>query len=129
MKKIQYFGIKFPFTVENEDGMLLDLNESFDGKVVSQLIHVMLTSKGERIRMPDFGTDLMRFVFDPNDETTWDKIKEDARNSVAKYVQNATLNNVEVFSDENNEHTKIIKMNISIKKGNSVNTSNVIVRI
>ena len=74
----QYYGIKFPFTSNNLDGFFLDLNEEVRDKVASELLHVILTPKRSRIRKPDFGTNLIKFVFNENDEMSWEEIKSEA---------------------------------------------------
>ena len=59
----QYYGIKFPFTSNNLDGFFLDMNERVEDKIASEILHVILTPKRSRIRKPDFGTDLAKFIF------------------------------------------------------------------
>ena len=40
------------------------------------LKNLILTRKGERLYMPDFGTNLLKFIFEPNDITTQSEIDD-----------------------------------------------------
>ena len=73
----QYYGIKYPFTINNDSGLFIDLNETKDDDILSQILHVIMTRKNTRIKMPDFGTDLIKYIFELNDESTWSNIKSE----------------------------------------------------
>ena len=79
MAKKQFFGIKYPFQNETEGECFMDLNASFKEKVKSEILHVIFTPKGQRYRNPDFGTDLIKYLFEPNDEEVWSKIKSEIK--------------------------------------------------
>lgn len=94
----QYYGIKYPFTNNNYDGHFIDLNTDIDGSVASEIAHVILTRKGTRIRKPEFGTKLINYIFDPNDELTWENIQDEIKTEVGRYVPNAVINDVAVIA-------------------------------
>ncbi len=58
-------NINFPFK-ESPKGFFLDLNRNSNNAVKADLAHLLLTRKGERLYMPDFGTDLISFLFFSN---------------------------------------------------------------
>ena len=64
MAKKQFFGVKYPFLNDNERHFYVAANESVADKVRSQLMHIVFTPKGQRIRNPEFGTDLIKYIFD-----------------------------------------------------------------
>lgn len=114
----QYYDIKFPFTANNLDGFFIDLNNRFKDKVLSEMLHVILTPKNSRLRMPEFGTDLIKYIFEPSDAGTWNSIKQEIKESVTKYVPKATLNDVSVLKNEDeDEHKLILKIDYSVKEG------------
>lgn len=122
MGKTQYYNIKFPFTANNNNNFFLDLNEDIEDKVASEIAHVILTPKRTRIRMPDFGTDLIKFIFEPNDTGSWDDIEEEVKNSVNKYVEGVTILKVDVLKninegEEENEENIILDIKYNINKG------------
>ena len=115
--KKQYFGIKFPFTSNNENGFFIDLNETIDEKVGSEIAHLILTPKGTRIMMPNFGTNLIKYLFNPNDNETWGDVEEEIISCVNRYIPNVRINKVEVLKQENEENTIFIDVHFSVKLG------------
>lgn len=101
MSKLQHYGIKFPTTIKSFEKTLLDLDiKTVDG-IRSELFHLIFTPKGQRIRYPDFGTNLIQFIFNPNDSQTWQDIKSEIKNSVAQFIPNTTLNDIEIYETDN----------------------------
>ena len=86
MANIQRYGIKFPITILSSDNTLIDLNEEQSDEVYSQLIHLIFTPKGQRLRNPDFGTRLIQYIFNPNDSETWGDILMEIKETVSKYI-------------------------------------------
>ena len=101
----QHYDIKFPFTDNNSEGNFIDLNNTIDDKVASEIAHVILTKKGTRIRRPDFGTDLIKYIFEPNDSVTWEGVQSEIKTAVQKYVPNAVINDVAVIKSSADEQT------------------------
>ena len=77
MAKTQKYGIKYPFSSENDENIFFDLNENRTDEVTSKVLHVIFTPKGQKIRDPEFGTDLISYIYDPNDDESFDSINED----------------------------------------------------
>jgi len=112
------YGIKFPMTINNEKGLYIDIDETLLDKVESQILHVILTPKKQRIMKPDFGTNLIKYIFEPSDDITYDGIRNEVSDAINKYVSNVTLNNMEVFNDEADDHSYILKIEYSVITGN-----------
>ena len=130
----QYFDIRFPFTTNNVEGFFIDLNETMSDKVLSEILHVVLTPKGSRLRMPDFGTDLTRYIFEMNDEREWPRVKGEIKDSVSKYVPRAIINDVRVLrgEDENGEiddNTLLLDLDYSVKAGLTEENNRVVVKL
>lgn len=125
----QRYDIKFPFTENNEEGLFLDLNNSVEDKALSDLVHVILTPKRSRIRRPDFGTDLMKFIWEMNDDTLWNDIRDEIKDSVSKFVENVTLNDIIILRDTNNDNKIVISIRYTLKKGNKEIQNEVDIRI
>lgn len=127
--KKQYFGIKFPFTSNNENGFFIDLNETIDEKVGSEIAHLILTPKGNRIMMPDFGTNLIKYLFNPNDNETWSNVEDEIINSVNKYIPNVRINKVEVLKQDNDENNIFIDVRFSIKFGETEENNRMVIKL
>ena len=89
------YGINFPFR-ESYVGKYLDVSDSTDEEVRSNLIHLLLTRKGSRYFLPDFGTTLYEYIFEPLDNITFDSIQSEIREQVAKYIPNLKIDNIKV---------------------------------
>ncbi len=103
MSKQQLYGIKFPFTKKDENNFFVDVNSSMKDKVKSQIAHLLFTVKGERLRDPEFGTNLINYIFSENTSDNLDEIKTEINEEVEKWIPNATINDVYTVQDSNNE--------------------------
>lgn len=128
-KNQQYFGIKFPFTNNNSDGFFVDLNENISDKATTELLHVILTPKRSRIRKPDFGTNLIKFIFEPNDNITWDAVMGEISDSVSKYVKNVSVDDVKVIYGEEDPNAVYLDIRYSVKSGNIIENKRMAVKL
>ena len=125
----KHYGIKFPFTIRNNDNVFLDLNNNLHEKVASEIAHVILTPKKTRLRMPDFGTDLIRYIFSPSDELSWGDIESEIRDAVNKYVPEGVLEKVEIFQSEDDDNTILLSVNFGVKKGNTIENNKMVIKL
>ena len=93
--KKQTFGIDFPFVNSNK-GDYVGLTSQPESEVKSMLIHLLLTRKGSRYYLPDFGTNLYQYIFEPLDDITLGKIENEITDAVEKYIPNLKLNSVNI---------------------------------
>ncbi len=61
---------------------------------------LLLTTRGERLMLPDFGCNLQKFLFQPLDEDTFEQIKEEITTSFSKYIVGARLVKLRVFPSD-----------------------------
>ena len=59
----KYININYPFK-DSGQGFFIDLNADDNAAIKADLMHLILTIKGQRLYNPDFGTNLMRFIFE-----------------------------------------------------------------
>ena len=111
----QFFNIKFPFVCDNEDALFIDLNNSINEKVNSEIAHVILTPKGSRLRMPEFGTDLIKYIFEPSDSISWEGVENEIKNSVKNYVKNVEITKVDVLQNEGDDNSVYIDVNYILR--------------
>lgn len=103
------YGIDFPFR-DSTEGDYLKMTNTPEREIRGNLIHLLLTKKGSRYFLPDFGTRLYEFIFDQNDSTTYNLIEEDIRESVKKFIPNLDLTKIEIVSAENDpENIRTVK--------------------
>ena len=90
------YGINFPFR-DSRRGDYLELTELEAQQIKSDLIHLLLTRKGSRYYLPEFGTRLYEFLFEPFDGLTFDAIQSDIRDAVQNFMPNLLLNQVTIL--------------------------------
>jgi phage baseplate assembly protein W len=89
------YGLEFPF-VDSTQGDYLALTETQYQQIRSDLLHLLLTRKGSRYFLPDFGTRLYEYIFEPYDGLTFDAIEADIRDSVQRFMPNLLLNKITI---------------------------------
>lgn len=89
------YGFTFPF-VDSFDGKYLDLTDYTAEEIRSNLIHLLLTRKGSRYFLPDFGTRLLEYIFEPLDGPTFQSIEAEIRDSVNKYMPQLQLTSINI---------------------------------
>ena len=125
----QYHDITFPLRQSNDEGLFLDLNEDPLRRLESDLAHVILTPKGTKIRRPDFGTNLIKLIYEPNDSITEQSVLSEIHEAINRYVSNVTLNNVTIMETDGDDHTKALKLEYSVKRGNSSQDRSTLIKL
>jgi len=129
MAKRQLFGIKYPFVPDTETGYYVAANKTIAEKVRSQLMHIVFTPKGQRIRNPEFGTDLIKFIFSPNDGTTWESVKAEVAESVKRWATNINLRDIKVVQNEEDDAQVFVRLDYSVTEGNKTTNDSVVVEL
>lgn len=109
----KYLNIQFPFK-DSQDGFFLDLNYTDTKALVSDLMHLLLTNEGERLYMPNFGTNLRKFIFEPNDNKTKGDIKSHLQEVIKRYIPNLVINDVLVEDSELSDHLVTVRLDYTI---------------
>jgi phage baseplate assembly protein W len=99
------YGLNFPFR-DSVKGNYLQLTELQSDEVRADLLHLLLTRKGSRYFLPDFGTRLYEYIFEPFDGLTFDAIESDIRDSITKYMPNLIVNGISITPLDPSEETE-----------------------
>ena len=81
------YGIGFPF-IDSFTGRYLEVTNNNEEEIRSNLVHLLLTRKGMRYYLPDFGTRLYEYIFEPLDGPTFSDIENEIRDSIRNYMPN-----------------------------------------
>ena len=93
------YGLDFPFR-DSPVGDYVKMTQTPEREVRADLIHLLLTRKGSRYYLPDFGTRLYEYIFEMNDTTSYAHIEEEIRDAVKKYIPKLDINSIEIVSAE-----------------------------
>ena len=100
------YGLNFPFR-DSRKGDYLQLTEFESQEIKADLIHLLLTRKGTRYYLPEFGTRLYEFLFEPFDGLTFSAIESDIRDAVSMFMPNLLLNNITITPADPQEEIDI----------------------
>jgi phage baseplate assembly protein W len=93
------YGITFPFR-DSFDGRYLDLTDTSDEEIRSDLIHLLLTRKGSRYFLPDFGSRIYEYIFEPLDGPTFSEIEAEIRDAVNNFIPNLIVTDISITPAE-----------------------------
>jgi phage baseplate assembly protein W len=100
------YGINFPFR-DSIKGNYLQLTELQSEEIKADLIHLLLTRKGSRYFLPEFGTRLYEFLFEPFDTLTFNAIESDIRDAIENFMPNLLVNNLTITPADPQEEADI----------------------
>lgn len=124
----KYININYPFKDSNK-GFFLDLNDDENKAIKADLLHLILTRKGQRLYKPDFGTDLLKFIFEPEDGMTLVGIKEEVTNAVKKYLPQLSIDEMTIEESTEDEYAAVLTIKYTINDGIFQTSDLVIVKL
>ncbi len=113
MPNVKYINIDYPFK-NSPNGFFLNLNSDDQRAIKADLMHLLLTRKGQRLYNPDFGTDLLKFIFEPEDGLTLDEIRDEVKASVKKYLPQLSITSLTVTQSEDSDYAAVIRIDYTI---------------
>ena len=102
------YGVAFPFN-PSEVGDYVKLTQTSNEEIKTDLIHLLLTRKGSRYFLPDFGTRLYEYIFEPLDGPTFNSIESEIRQSCEKYIPQLKITTISVtpYNDDGTTTTEV----------------------
>jgi phage baseplate assembly protein W len=113
MARESFINIRFPF-LDSKKGLFLDMTQQSKRAIKSDLMHLLLTNKGERLYQPEFGTDLKKYLFEPNIVTVQANIREEIQKAIDKYIPNLIVDKLEVNPIDEEEHSVMVKLEYTV---------------
>ncbi len=104
-------GIAFPLRLTPEGRLAWSEGEA---NVRESIRILLLTAQGERLRRPDYGAGLERFLFEPNVPTTWRAIEESIRRQLAKWEPRVQVEAIKVAADPNDPEAAIAELRFTL---------------
>ena len=113
MAKDSFINIRFPF-FDSEKGFFIDMNKQNKRAIKSDLMHLLLTNKGERLYSPEFGTDLKKYLFEPNIVSVQADIKSEIQKAIDRFIPNLQVDKLLVEPIEGKEHSVIVRLEYTV---------------
>ena len=111
------YNITYPLKDDSVTGGLLSTNRVTKDSYSSNLLLLLLTQKGERYYDSEYGTNLLKYIFEPNDDLTSNQIEEEIKNTVTLYIPELKITSVTFnfgFDDEGNKISDN-QINVNVK--------------
>ena len=102
-------GVALPFGPGRSN---FKLNYTTLDQAKTNLVNLLLTHKGERYMQPDFGTNLRRFIFQPNTKSLEEKVKNELLSAIRFWLPYIKVENI--TTDRSIENIDQYKINISL---------------
>ena len=99
------YGINFPFR-ESFVGKYLDISDATEEEIRSNLVHLVLSRKGSRYFLPNFGTRLYEYIFEPLDGPTFADIEAEIRDSIETYLPNLQITSIDITDAAEEDENK-----------------------
>lgn len=98
------YNINFPINDDLATNDFLKMTKVTKDAFSSDLLLLLLTQVGERYYEPNYGTNLIKYIFEPNDNTTTKEIEREIKETVQKYIPELGIDSV-VFFDSATDDT------------------------
>ena len=111
-------GIALPFGPGQSN---FKLNYTTLDQAKTNIVNLLLTHKGERFMQPDFGTNLRRFLFQPNTSSTAQQIQNEISTAIKFWLPYVNLENISVDRSVENIDQYRINVALTFSVTNDVN--------
>jgi phage baseplate assembly protein W len=111
------YNITFPFKDNNETRSYIQMNQVSKDSYSSNLLLLLLTQKGERYYESDYGTNLLKYIFEPNDNLTANDVEKEIRDTVSLYIPEVKITSVTFnwLNDEEGHAISENQLNVNVK--------------
>jgi phage baseplate assembly protein W len=109
----KFININYPFK-DSLKGFFLDLTQTDAKAIKADLLHLLLTRKGQRLYNPEFGTRLLEYIYEPYDELTFSEVREEIDTAVKTYLPQVNLDNLTVEPSPLSEYAVLVTIEYTI---------------
>jgi phage baseplate assembly protein W len=111
------YNIRFPINDDVYKNRFFSMTQITKEALGSDLLLLLLTEKGERYYQPDYGTNLLKYIFEPNDNITSKDVEKEIKRTVSLYIPTLTINTIEFnkVTDEQGNPIQENQLNVKIK--------------
>ncbi|MBX3306644.1 MAG: GPW/gp25 family protein [Nitrospira sp.] len=112
-----FLGRGWSFPVKPANGQLT--YAAYEEDVEQSIQVILLTERGERPMLPEFGGGLRRFLFEPNSPSTRHAIERVVRTALIDWEPRIDIDRVEVVADDVQPNLLLIHVDYVVRATNS----------
>jgi phage baseplate assembly protein W len=124
----RFINIKFPFD-DDPKGKFLEMTQTNEEAIKSDLLHLLLTTRRERLYLPSFGTNLRQYIFEQNDGVVHEGVKKELQQAINRFIPGLQVNEITVTKSESNEHAAIARLDYTVTRAAFVSSDFVEIEI
>jgi len=111
------YNIKYPINDDVDTNTYFQTSKVTKDAFSSNLLLLLLTQKNERYYDPNYGTNLLKMIFDQNDNLTANDIEQEIKNAVSLYIPALKINSVAFYrnTDDKGQPMSSNQLNLNIK--------------
>ena len=111
------YNIKFPLKDDVDTNTYFQLTKITKDALSSDLMLLLLTQVGERYYEPNFGCNLVKYIFELNDNLTATDVEQEIKSMVSLYIPALTIDKVTFNwnTDEDGNQISDNQLNVNIK--------------
>jgi len=111
------YNIKYPLNDNVSTNTYFQMSRVTKDAFSSDLLLLLLTQKGERYYEPDYGTDLLKYIFEPSDNLTASDVEQEIKRTVSLYIPSLQINSITFNwkTDDNRQPISENQLNVNIK--------------
>jgi hypothetical protein len=103
-----YIGLSLP--LKNGNNQDFKMTKTSLEQSQYNIKNLLLTSVGERVSQPEFGSRLREFIFEQIDDNLPNKIEEEVRRSVNTWLPYVNIISVETLTQDDNKNKIYVKV-------------------
>ncbi len=108
------FGLRFPLEYNNQQGGFFPSTKTLREQVSSNIKNLLLTSKGERVGLPEFGTDVTSILFEPITGDMASRLESSISEGISKWLPYVTIQNIYVITPDDQPNSVLISIEFSV---------------
>ena len=109
------YNIRFPLRDDTEKNAYFLMNQITKDAFSSDLLLLLLTEKGERYYEPDYGTNLLKYLFDPNDNITATDVEQEIKRTVSLYIPSLKIDSITFNKPNDGSEQSEHQLNVHIE--------------
>ena len=115
-----FIGVSLPLEYGRQG--FFNKTKTFLEQTKSNVKNLLLTIRGERLGNPTFGSDLMRLLFEPQNDDFEVAIEETIRSSIDEFLPYVLIRDIKVTPSPRNQNLLSVRLQFSVNVDQTIQT-------